>query len=370
MSSNRLSIQSIVTLPPYHISPLPSETLIAREGERGGVDTVVEYPEDGYQTEERREEEMQTIFEIREARRREQNERAARRAERAAAVAEKNWRRVRQMDAETRARLRSIDQSPAASFNRDRNHSSTGLETGLGELQPDSALLIVQLQAIRDRNSRSKRIGSVSYAELGVARHDGTRIRGDSVDSDHRPLLDSASSIGRGRRGDHSRASSILSTTEPSRSRATLQISQDERPDSAISLYSHNGSGYLTPQSTSGDLPPEPPSYDDDLDVHGGDAPAYQSPILARGPQFPAVLHRDRHEAGNRLMPSGPETIDAASSPSQGKQPFSSTFELPQLQLNTRTNILPPAIQVVQATPVTQFPASPPPLDRVSMAGL
>lgn len=359
-----------MTLPPYHISPLPSETLIAREGERGGVDTVIEYPESGDEVEERREEEMQTLFEIREARRREHDARVARREERSLALLQGNLQRVRQMDAECRARRRSANQTPAtsaASIAPERNHSSTGLETGSHELQPDSALLIAQLQSLRDRNSRSRRVSSVSYAELGVARHDGTRIRGDSVDSDHRPLLDSAASIGRG--GGHSRASSIVSGREPSRSRATLQISQDRRPSTANSFLSQHDSGYLTPQSTSGDMPLEPPSYEDDLDVHGGEAPPYQSPILTRGPQFRVAIHGSEEEPVERSMFSTSKTDNNGGSLSQESQITSLDPETPPLQLNTTTNITPPAIQIVQATPVTQFPASPPP-DRISHVGL
>jgi hypothetical protein len=43
--------------------------------------------------------------------------------------------------------------------------------------------------------NRDRRVSSVQYAELGVARHDGSRIRANSTDSDNRPLLDSAASI-------------------------------------------------------------------------------------------------------------------------------------------------------------------------------
>lgn len=48
--------------------------------------------------------------------------------------------------------------------------------------------------------SRDRRVSSVSYADLGVARHDGTRIRANSNESD-RPLLDSAASMSGGAPG-------------------------------------------------------------------------------------------------------------------------------------------------------------------------
>jgi hypothetical protein len=43
-------------------------------------------------------------------------------------------------------------------------------------------------------NSRDSHVSSVVYADIGLARHDGTRIRANSSDS-QRPLLDSAASI-------------------------------------------------------------------------------------------------------------------------------------------------------------------------------
>lgn len=54
-----------------------------------------------------------------------------------------------------------------------------------------AASMIAEHQA----GSRDRRVSSVSYADLGVARHDGTRLRANSNDSDNRPLLDSAASI-------------------------------------------------------------------------------------------------------------------------------------------------------------------------------
>ena len=85
------SVRSIMTLPVYRPSPLPSERLIAREGERAGVDTVVEFPETADEEEARREEDMQALYQIRQARRREINERQERRRERAAAREAGDW---------------------------------------------------------------------------------------------------------------------------------------------------------------------------------------------------------------------------------------------------------------------------------------
>ena len=352
MSNNRLSVRSIMTLPPYHVAPLPSERLIAREGEREGVDTVVEYPESDNEVEERREEEMQALFSIREARRRENEERAARRAERRAALAQRDMRRVNEIDTENRlrneARAASTANAPTTSTLQDSS-SSINLETVQNGAQPDSALLIAQLHSLRDHNSRNRRVSSVSYADLGVARHDGSRLRADSTESDRRPLLDSAASIGG--QEDRSRASSIASGRSASRSRATLHVSHNRHPSATGSFVSQHD-GTLTPQSMADDLPPEPPSYEDDLSVHGGEAPPYEGPGTAANLERQDAAHTS---SMNRNESSPPPMLVISSveeSQSTSGRIVSSTNDSPSLHLETTTNIVPPSIEVVQATPI------------------
>src|SRR5271155_1825429 len=65
------SVRSVMTLPAYSQSPKESEQVIGREGERAGMDTVVEFPEDPAEEEARREEEMESLYQIRQARRQE-----------------------------------------------------------------------------------------------------------------------------------------------------------------------------------------------------------------------------------------------------------------------------------------------------------
>jgi hypothetical protein len=316
------SIMSIMTLPPYRVAPLPSEQLIAREGERAGVDTVVEYPATIEEEEARREEDMQSLYQIRQARRREINEREERRRERAAAREVGNWARLEQMRLESQARQRARADSAAS--------STTSLPVEAG-----SAVLIAehQLRAA----SRDRRVSSVSYASLGLARHDGTRIRADSVDSlsDQRPLLDSASSMGGNNR----------SATPSRRGSGLFQASnfppllQHNRTVSTNSALSEETNARITPQTSthgdrSGSDPPiptpstnedsvspshldhyasppagEPPAYEDHADSYDyEEAPPYSSPITGRGrgSQLPSLQHVPSIEVTPNSMPPTP----------------------------------------------------------------
>jgi hypothetical protein len=192
--------------------------------------------------------------------------------------------------------------------------------------------------------SRDRRVSSVSYAELGVARHDGTRIRGNSNESD-RPLLSSAASIGGGtlrhwstndsaslhsHQRDRSTGSAVsLSETEPEgevpvpipfgRSGADFEVvqlnqghsrntSRNHTPGGGRSrASSHTGAG-PPPIDTSGDLGEEqiptadPPSYDS---AGFEEAPPYTSPVEDR---TPTAQQRPEHqrtisESGAPVLP-------------------------------------------------------------------
>ena len=293
------SVRSIMTLPAYRPSPLPSERLIAREGERAGVDTVIEYPETVDDEEARREAGMEALYQIRQARRREINDREERRRERAAAREAGDWARLEQLRLQSQARARARAGSEA---------SSTG---SLGE--PRSSTLIAE-HTLRTA-SRERRVSSVSYASLGLARHDGSRIRADSVESDHRPLLDSAASMGATNRSAASsrRGSGLFHTHN------FPPLPQHHRAPSADSALSLNSEAQDTPQTSthgerSGSDPPvatpstddlnsppldrqgrstaEPPRYEELTQHHAGEeAPPYTSPIADRGtgPQLPPL---------------------------------------------------------------------------------
>lgn len=395
-----------MTLPPYHVAPLPSERLIAREGERAGVDTVVEYPESELQAEARREEEMAALYNVRQARRNEAAEREARREERRVAREAGDWRRLDELERESRARARER-------ANNEEAMVSTLQAADRGEIslpQPDSAFLIAELDSIRESASRSRRVSSVSYADLGLARHDGTRIRADSFESDNRPLLNSAASIG----GRRSRATSRASSQGRSQSIADLGATNGTRPDtnhtrhmsdgmaSYMSADSDDLSGpprpsLLTPQ-TSADAPPEPPSYEDDVSIHGGDThpfgqvPSYEcstggcasrvvSPLTYETVHAPLLEDRQSHddlrhevEAAETFLfrtetrnfrIEGSDTLETsnrdignsfATNPSHARGSSPRSIPLPKLQTKPR---LPPAIEVMSATPVNSVPTTP-----------
>ncbi|KAJ9627137.1 hypothetical protein H2203_003598 [Taxawa tesnikishii (nom. ined.)] len=73
------SVRSVMTLPSYSATPRAGEGVLGREGERAGMDTVVEFPETNDQEEARREEEMESLYQIRLRRREEAAERDERR---------------------------------------------------------------------------------------------------------------------------------------------------------------------------------------------------------------------------------------------------------------------------------------------------
>ncbi|KAJ5774107.1 hypothetical protein N7457_009003 [Penicillium paradoxum] len=263
------SIRSIMTLPPYSFSPKPTERVIAREGERGGMDMVVEYPETAEEEETRREEQMDSLYQIRLQRRQELADREARRQERREARARGDTARLNLLNAETRAR---------------EQHRRAGT---------NSALSVTTATALAEHRSRERdrRISSVTYAAIGHVRHDGSRLRADShnsdtQDSDSRPLLQS----------------DAVSSTAPS-----INPSSDSRIESVgssimsestgteldvltLAPTTTHGSSRPASQSDDGDLGtlniPPPPDYDH---LDWGDAPPYQSPVTEQN-QFARQL--------------------------------------------------------------------------------
>nr|POF15508.1 hypothetical protein CFP56_48703 [Quercus suber] len=161
----RISVRSVMTLPKYSRSVRENEQVLGREGERDGIDILVEAPETVEEEEDRREEEMEDLYQIR----------LQRRTELAAREDRRNRRR------EARAR------GDYAEVNRIRQE---GMLAAQQREISGAAAMIVEHQG----RSRGRRVSSVSYADLGVARHDGTRVRANSNESD-RPLLDSAASM-------------------------------------------------------------------------------------------------------------------------------------------------------------------------------
>lgn len=175
-----------MTLPAYRPQAHQNEQVLGREGDRGGIDTVVEFPEAADEEERLREEEMEALYQVRLARRRENEERDERRRLRREARERGDTIALRELQARARA-------SSAANAGR-----------SVDELRAEHERL---------KNERNRAVSSVSYGDLGVARHDGTRIRANSQDSERTGLLGDVASIAASshyHRRDRS-ASSVLS---------------------------------------------------------------------------------------------------------------------------------------------------------------
>ncbi|KAF2141004.1 uncharacterized protein K452DRAFT_319278 [Aplosporella prunicola CBS 121167] len=277
------SIRSIMTLPAYSPAARENERILGREGERGGIDVVVEFPETVEEEEIRRDDEMESLYQIRVARRQEQAEREERRRQRREARERNDQAALAQMRREGRMRH---------------------LNGGGNQL---STTLIAEHQAATQQ--RERRVPSVQYAEVGVARHDGTRIRANSAESDNHPLLDSAAPLGASQSTDsrmtHHRdfsATSVLSnsttasdTAWPGAGRNGSTGSGTTGAEAVPLTRSRSPSGSrLTLETTRGsDLgearipPPEPPQYDA---LGWEEAPPYTSPVDVRTtPRLPEV---------------------------------------------------------------------------------
>lgn len=207
-----------MTLPSYSVSARPSEKIIGREGDRAGIDTVVEYPEDSSEEEARREEEMASLYQIRQARREQQARRREGREER-----REERRRTRR---EGRATMPGM--VPATGPGRANRYSSPVeyLASRSNVAVNASAPNPEEMMAEHQSRERGRRISSVAYASLGVARHDGSRVRSDSASSDNRPLLDGAAGMGGADRASVGSNASLANTGRERRDRSTSQSLQ------------------------------------------------------------------------------------------------------------------------------------------------
>lgn len=165
-----------MTLPAYRPMAANNEQVLGREGERGGIDVIVDLPTEQEQ-EAMRDEEMEAMYQIRATRRQHATERDDRRRRRQEAQQQNN-----------RAALAELRQESQAALN--------GSNSMIDELRRDVA---------RIKETRQRSVSSVSYADLGVAHHDGTRIRANSIESERMGLLSDAASIAR---STHSRGQS------------------------------------------------------------------------------------------------------------------------------------------------------------------
>lgn len=276
------SVRSVMTLPAYNQHAMQNEQVLAREGERGGIDVVIEFPEGADEEEARREEEMEALYQVRLARRRENEEREERRRLRREARERGDYVALREIQARARA------------------SSSTSAGRTVEELRAEHE---------RIKKERQRAVSSVSYADLGVARHDGTRLRANSVESEREGLLGDAASIAASshyHRRDRS-ASSVLSIDTVNSDLPSPGLTRsraNSRGDSSLRRVSTSHTGN---EDTSGsnegragsspeiieheDIPPHsPPGYENiSLDTPQDEQrileppPDYSSPVVGRG---------------------------------------------------------------------------------------
>lgn len=278
------SVRSVMTLPAYNPSARENEQVLGREGERGGIDVVIEFPEGADDEEERRDAEMEALYQIRLARRRENEEREERRRLRREARERGDYVALRELQARARA------------------GSSTSTGRTVEELRAEHE---------RAKKERQRAVSSVSYADLGVARHDGTRLRANSIDSEREGLLGDAASMASSRHQGRARSTSNVSNISnlsdntmhsdfPSpglpRSRASSPAPRTVSAQSNISRAAsassnHEGRAGSSPEMIEHDDFPStaPPGYENisletpSSRLRNEPPPQYASPVAGRG---------------------------------------------------------------------------------------
>ncbi|KAI0427046.1 hypothetical protein F5Y09DRAFT_44781 [Xylaria sp. FL1042] len=214
------SIRSIMTLPKYTNTANDNEQVLGRAGERDGVDIILEMPSDE-QHEALRDEEMETMYQIRLARR-QQN-------------ADREERRRLTQEARERGDLAALEELRA-------RRRAEAEDPTIDELREEQG---------RIRNRRERAVSSVSYHDLGVARHDGSRIRANSTESERIGLLSDAASI-----AVSTRSPSAMSTRRVSEMGSSIVVDtrspsahSHHRMHSVSSVLSLDNNGEVSPRS-------------------------------------------------------------------------------------------------------------------------
>lgn len=218
------SVRSIMTLPEYRVSANPDkERTVAREGERGGMDVVIEFPETHEEEEARREQHMQTLYEVRLVRAADREERRARREAR---------RRGERLPSSSSTSSAATARPRTTSNPRPPQFAGGGVNSLLNVEPEDPPRPVISPSvqaAVASRSASSiaaliaepsKRLPQVGYADIGVVRPDGSRVRENSTSSDRRALLGDVATL-----ATHSRqgsASSINTFTHAGTSATSL----------------------------------------------------------------------------------------------------------------------------------------------------
>ena len=312
------SVRSIMTLPEYRAIANPDkERTIAREGERGGMDVVIEFPETPDEEETRREQHMQTLYEIRVARTADREERRARR--------EARRRGERLPSSSSIARLRTPSGTAPPQTLGGGVSSLLNVEAGDSPQSSTPAISSRVQDVLASRSASSlaaliaepeARLPQVTYADIGVSRPDGSRVREGSVGSDQRVLLGDAATMGNSHSRQsssgsintipynygHARSTSALSSTTYATANlnaSTPSIARTTRRESGDSFQFVQLHGHRRQSSDLTDMRMNPPEYDR---LQFEDAPPYESPVGARlelPPLTPVVTRR------SSLGPSG-----------------------------------------------------------------
>ncbi|KAK7739868.1 hypothetical protein SLS53_005461 [Cytospora paraplurivora] len=218
------SVRSVMTLPAYRPQATDMEQVLGREGERDGIDTVVEMPT-AEEDETMREEEMDALYQIRVARRRQIAEREQRRQERREARERRDFLTLH--DVRERARI-----------------SAEQAQREVDELRNAHEAI---------KQSRARAVSKVSYHEVGLVRADGTRLRANSGESERMGLLSDAASIALSMQDSHPQQRRRAPSAAPS---SHSVISIDTLPSNTLAgtaSRSRSGTGHSR-QSSSGQL--------------------------------------------------------------------------------------------------------------------
>ncbi|KAH6663295.1 hypothetical protein F5X68DRAFT_62289 [Plectosphaerella plurivora] len=312
------SVRSVMTLPAYREDAGDTEQVLGREGERDGVDVVVELPTE-QDEEEMRENEMAALYELRLARRDQ--------------IAEREQRRVERRDARARgdnAALRAIQERTRVASN------STTLDERRAEHE-------------RLKAERQRAVSSVSYGDLGVARHDGTRIRAASVESERVGLLSDAASIAA--TSTHSGAPHQRHASQAS----ILSMDSDASPGYRRSNdTSRPHTPYLNTNMSSPDLADDtpahsPPGYDDvSLDDRPGTAATTTTPPNEPPPDYPGPAAQRASRIAAEMSTAAASERRGSNSGSEHESPRRSASGAPQL----------PEIQVTPLPRIVVEPSS------------
>lgn len=236
------------------------------------MDTVLEFPETVAEEEGRREEEMESLWRIRQQRRQEATER--------------EQRRRRRREARARGDIATLNAIRQESMLRTTFHQAGGSSAMIAE---------------HHSRSRERKVSAVNYGDLGVARHDGSRVRANSAESDSRPLLDMSrdSFTTHHRMHSNTSLSSLDSDERPSlaRDRSNFETISLQPTHSRAHSRAHSSSLSLTRTSTRlqpldpdlGDNPiplPDPPHYDS---MGFEEAPPYEGSASAMTWESPNI---------------------------------------------------------------------------------